>query len=58
MAEIIPSIATEDSYKIIRTYPKDYAQSDTVSEGESQFEVGTEDEEQNSISSRLHQNQL
>jgi hypothetical protein len=55
MAEITPLLA--DSH-IIRTYPKDYAQSDTESEGEAQFEVDTEDEEQNSISSRLHQNQL
>ena len=54
MAEITPSLA--DSH-IIRTYPKDYAQSDTESEGEAQFEVDTEDEEQNSISSRLQQNQ-
>ena len=55
MAEIVPSL--EDSH-IIRTYPKDYAQSDTESEGEAQFEVDTEDEEQNSISTRLQQNQL
>jgi hypothetical protein len=54
MAEITPLLA--DSH-IIRTYPKDYAQSDTESEGEAQFEVDTEDEEQNSISSRLQQNQ-
>ena len=54
MTEIIPSLA--DSH-IIRTYPKDYAQSDTESEGEAQFEVDTEDEEQNFISTRLQQNQ-
>ena len=54
MAEITPLLA--DSH-IIRTYPKDYAQSDTESEGEAQFEVDTEDEEQNSISTRLQQNQ-
>jgi len=54
MAEITPSLA--DSH-IIRTYPEDYAQSDTESEGEAQYEVDTEDEEQNSISSRLQQNQ-
>jgi hypothetical protein len=54
MAEITPSLA--DSH-IIRTYPKDYAQSDTESEGEAQFEVDAEDEEQNSISTRLQQNQ-
>ncbi len=50
MAEIIPSLAESH---IIRTYPKDYAQSDTQSEGEAQFEVNTEDEDQNSISTRL-----
>ena len=58
MSEITPSIA--DSH-IFRTYPKDYAPSDTEeSEGEAQFEVDAEDEEdeeQNSISSRLLQNQ-
>ena len=54
MAEITPWLA--DSH-IIRTYPKDYAQSDTESEGEAQFEVDAEDEEQNSISARLQQNQ-
>ena len=55
MAETIPSLA--DSH-IIRTYPKEYSQSDTESEGEAQFDVDTEDEEQNSISTRLQQNQL
>ena len=54
MAEIVPSLA--DSH-IIRTYAKDYAQSDTESEGEAQFEVDSEDEEQNPISTRLQQNQ-
>ena len=54
MAEITPSLA--DSH-IIRTYSNDYAQSDTESEGEAQFEVDSEDEEQNSISTRLQQNQ-
>ncbi|KAJ8331773.1 hypothetical protein QVD99_002020 [Batrachochytrium dendrobatidis] len=53
MAEITPSA---DAH-IIRTYPKDYAQSDTESEGEAQLEVDTEDEEQQSISTRLQQNQ-
>ena len=54
MSEITPSLA--DSH-IIRTYPRDYAASDTESEGVPQFEVETEDEEQNSISTRLEQNQ-
>ena len=54
MAEIAPSLP--DAH-IIRTYPKDYAASDTESEGEAQFEVDTEDEEQHSISTRLEQNQ-
>ncbi|KAI8896739.1 hypothetical protein BC833DRAFT_527887 [Globomyces pollinis-pini] len=53
MAEITPSLAAH----IIRTYPTDYAQSDTESEGEAQFEADTEDEEQHSISTRLQQNQ-
>ncbi|KAI8891738.1 hypothetical protein BC833DRAFT_626395 [Globomyces pollinis-pini] len=42
---------------IIRTYPTDYAQSDTESDGEAQFEVDTEDEDQLSTSIRLEQNQ-
>lgn len=42
----------------IRRYPTDYAQSDTESEGEAQFEADTEDEELLSISTRLQQNQL
>lgn len=53
MAEITSSLAAH----IIRTYPTDYAQSDTESEGEAQFEADTEDEEQHSISTRLGQNQ-
>ena len=53
MAEITPSLAAH----IIRTYSTDYAQSDTESEGEAQFEADTEDEEQHSISTRLQQNQ-
>lgn len=53
MTEVSPSL---DSH-IIRTYPTDYAQSDTESEGEAQFEVDAEDEETNSISTRLQQNQ-
>jgi hypothetical protein len=55
MAEIIPSLA--DSH-IIRTYPKDYTQSDTETEGEAQLEVDNEDEERNLISEGLQQNQL
>jgi len=54
MAEITPFLAAH----IIRTYPTDYAQSDTESEGEAQFEADTEDEEQHSIFTRLQQNQL
>ena len=42
---------------IIRTYPNNYAASDTESEGEAQFEVDTEDEEEHAISTRLRQNQ-
>ncbi|KAJ2993465.1 hypothetical protein HDV02_002408 [Globomyces sp. JEL0801] len=42
---------------IIRTYPTDYAQSDTESDGEAQFEVDTEDEDQLSPSIGLEQNQ-
>jgi hypothetical protein len=55
MAEVPPSLP--DAH-IVRTYPKDYAASDTESEGEAHFEVDTvEEEEQHSISSRLQQNQ-
>jgi hypothetical protein len=54
MAEITPSLP--DAH-IIRTYKRDYAASDTESEGEAQFEVDTVDEEQHSISTRLEQNQ-
>ncbi|KAJ3012162.1 UNVERIFIED_CONTAM: hypothetical protein HDU68_001345, partial [Siphonaria sp. JEL0065] len=54
MAEITPSLP--DAH-IIRTNPKDYAASDTESEGEAQLEVDSEDEEQHSISTRLQQNQ-
>jgi hypothetical protein len=50
MAEITLSLA--DSH-IIRTYPTDYARSNAESQGEAQFEVDTEDEEQHSISTRL-----
>ena len=46
---------------IVRTYPADYAQSETEQEGEAQFEgavdAENENEEQNSISTRLEQNQ-
>ncbi|KAH6580295.1 hypothetical protein BASA61_009726 [Batrachochytrium salamandrivorans] len=55
MAENTPSLA--DAH-IVRTYPNDYAPSDTESEGEAQFEVEVEDEEQHSVSTRLEQNQL
>ncbi|KAK6095664.1 hypothetical protein MT418_004341 [Batrachochytrium dendrobatidis] len=54
MAEIAPSLS--DAH-IVRTYPKDYAALDTESEGEVQFEVDIEDEEQYSIATRLVQNQ-
>ena len=54
MAETAPSLSGS---LIIRTYPADYAQSDTESEGEAQFEVDTEDEEPHNISTRLQQNQ-
>ncbi|KAH9265487.1 hypothetical protein BASA83_011082 [Batrachochytrium salamandrivorans] len=50
------SVASRRSY--VRTYPNDYAPSDTESEGEAQFEVEVEDEEQNSVSTRFEQNQL
>ena len=55
MAEITPSLG--DSH-IIRTYPGDYAQSDTESEVEAQFVVDEEDEEEHSISARHEQNKL
>ncbi|KAH6598525.1 hypothetical protein BASA50_003564 [Batrachochytrium salamandrivorans] len=55
MAENTPSLA--DAH-IVRTYPNDYAPSDTESEGEAQFEVEVEDEEQHSVSTRFEQNQL
>ncbi|KAI9339391.1 hypothetical protein BDR26DRAFT_862349 [Obelidium mucronatum] len=54
MSELTPSLP--DAH-IIRTYPKDYAASDTESEREAQFEVDSEDEAQQSISTRLQQNQ-
>ena len=54
MGDITPALPDA---QIIRTYTKDYAASDTESEGEAQFEVDTEDEEQYSISTRLEQNQ-
>jgi hypothetical protein len=54
MAVITPSLPDA---RLVRTYPKDYADTDTESEGEAQFEVDTEDEEQYSISARLQQNQ-
>ncbi|KAH6581814.1 hypothetical protein BASA60_002230 [Batrachochytrium salamandrivorans] len=55
MAENTPSLA--DAH-IVRTYPNDYAPSDTESEEEAQFEVEVEDEEQHSVSTRFEQNQL
>ena len=54
MTKISPSIPGSH---IIRTYPKDYADTDTESEGESQIDVDPEDEEQESTSARLQQNQ-
>jgi hypothetical protein len=54
MAEIIPSLPDA---RLVRTYSKDYADTDTESEGEAQFEVDSEDEEHYSISTRLQQNQ-
>lgn len=53
MAEITPSLP--DAH-LVRTYLKDYADTDTESEGEAQFEVDSEDEEQYSITTRLEQN--
>ena len=54
MAEIAPSLPNAH---IVRTYPKDYAASDTESEGEVEFEPDMEDEEQVSVAQRLVQNQ-
>jgi hypothetical protein len=54
MAEITPSLP---GAHLVLTYPKDYADTVTESEGEVQFEIDTEDEEQYSISTRLQQNQ-
>jgi hypothetical protein len=42
MAEIIPVLPDDH---LVRTYPKDYADTDTESEGEAQFEADTDDEE-------------
>ena len=42
---------------VIRTYTKDYAQSDSESEREAQFEVDSENEFQQTVASRLLQNQ-
>ena len=41
MAQVTP---LPDAH-LVRTYPKDYADTDTESEGEAQFEIDTEDEE-------------
>ncbi len=49
MTKIVPTLP--DAH-IVRTYPRDYADTDTESEGEAPFEVETEDEEKNSISNR------
>ena len=54
MAEIIPSLPDDH---LVRTYPNDYADSDTESEGEAQFKVDSEDDDQYPISTRLEQNQ-
>ena len=42
----------------IRTYSTYYADSDTESEGEAQFEAETGNEEQDSVATRLRQNQI
>ena len=59
MANITPSLP--DAH-LVRTYPNDYADSDTESEGEAQFEPEKfepekETEDQSSISLRFQQNQ-
>ncbi|KAI8894083.1 hypothetical protein BC833DRAFT_518942, partial [Globomyces pollinis-pini] len=54
MAEITPTLPNR---QIIRTYPNDYAPSDTESEGEVQFEAAFEEEEEHSVHTRLLQNQ-
>jgi hypothetical protein len=55
MSEIRPSIA--GSHTTVRTYPGDYAASDTESEHDAQLENETEDEETHSVAARLFQNQ-
>jgi hypothetical protein len=55
MSEIRPSIA--GSHTTVRTYPEDYAASDTESEHDAQFENETEDEETHSVAARLLHNQ-
>ena len=54
MAEITPSLP---DVHLVRTYSKDYADTDTESEGGAQFAVDREDVEQSSISYRLQENQ-
>ena len=54
MAAVTPSLP--DAH-LVRTYLRDYADTDTESEGEARFEVDSEDAEQYSISTRLQQNQ-
>ena len=56
MANITPRLPFPGG-QVIRYYQKDYAGTDTESEGEAPFETDTEDEEQYSISARLQQNQ-
>jgi hypothetical protein len=55
MGEIRPSIA--GLHTTVRTYPEDYAASDTESEHDPHFENETEDEETISVPARLLQNQ-
>ncbi len=54
MSEVRPSIAGS---RTIRTYPEDYAASDSESEHAAQFENEIEDEETHSVAARLLQNQ-
>jgi hypothetical protein len=50
-------VPTLPDQHVVRTYPHDYAGTETESEAEGCFEVDTEDEEQVSIEIRLQQNQ-
>jgi hypothetical protein len=59
MVEIVPTVLPDS--RIIRTYTKDYAETDIESEEEAQLEMEKGDEkdvEISSISTRLEQNQL